>query len=124
MVCCMVIWSMVNDKDFIKVDEFFYLYHLMESKLKGYWVFRPWERKLKIVLESPSSFQDWTQRFFFVSGEGWETLPNENLDEDPRFLCQWGTLVSGASFYAPLFCFFCIVLLTIWLYILFYFVFL
>lgn len=33
---CMVIWSTVNDRDFIKVDEFFHLYRLMESKLKGY----------------------------------------------------------------------------------------
>ena len=41
MVCCMVIWSTMNDRDFIKVDEFFYLYRLMESKLKGYWEFRP-----------------------------------------------------------------------------------
>ena len=117
MVCCMVIWSTVNDGDFIKVGEFFYLYCLMESKLKGYWEFRPWDRKLKIVLESPSSYRDWKQRFFFVSSEGWEILPNKNLDEAPKFLHQWGTLVSSVSFYAPIFCFFCIVLMTIWLYV-------
>ena len=69
-MCCMVIRSIVNDGNFIKVDEFFYLYRLMESKLKGYWEFRPWNRKLKMVLDSPSSHRDWKQRFFFISGEG------------------------------------------------------
>ena len=103
MVCCMVIRSIVNDGNFIKVDEFFYLYRLMESKLKGYWEFRPWDRKLKMVLDSPSSHRDWKQRFFFISGEGWGFLQNENLDEAPIFLCQWETLVVGASFCAPLF---------------------
>jgi len=62
-VCCMVIWSMVNDGDFIEVDEFFYLCRLMESKLKGYWEFRPWDRKLKFFLESPSCYQDWKHVF-------------------------------------------------------------
>ena len=62
--------------------------------------------------------------FFFVSGEGWEILPNENLDEAPRFLHQWGIPVSGVSFYAPLFCFFCNMLITIWLYVFFFFFFL
>ena len=113
MMCCMVIWSTVNDGDFIKVDEFLYSYRLMESKLKGYWEFRPWDKKSKIVLESPSFYRDWKQRFFFILGEGWETLSNENLDEALRFLCQWGTPVSGASFYAPFFHFLCIVLLMI-----------
>ena len=84
-MCCMVICS---------------------SKLKSYWEFRPWDRKLKTVLESPFSYRDW-KRFFFISGEGWETLPNKNLDEAPRFLHQWGTTVSSASFSAPFFCFFC-----------------
>ena len=73
-MCCMVIRSIVNDGNFIKVDEFFYLYCLMESKLKGYWEFRPWDRKLKMVLDSPSSHRDWKQRFFFISGEGWGFL--------------------------------------------------
>ena len=98
MVCCMVIWSMVNDEDFIKMDEFFYLYRLMESKLKGYWEFGPWYRKLKIVLESPSSYRDWKQRFFFISSEGWETFRNKNLDEALRFLRQGGMPMSSASF--------------------------
>ena len=103
MVCCMVIWSTINDRDFIKVDKFFYLYRLMESKLKGYWEFRPWDKKLKIVLESPSSYRDWKQHFFFVSGEGWETLPNENLDEAPRFLRRGGTQCLVCLFMPPSF---------------------
>lgn len=40
MVCCMVVWSTVNDRDFFEVDGFFYLYHLRELKLKGYWEFK------------------------------------------------------------------------------------
>ena len=49
----------MNDGDFIKVDKFLYLYHLMESKLIGYWEFRPWDKKPNIVLEFPSSYRDW-----------------------------------------------------------------
>ena len=120
MVCCMLIRSIVNDGDFIKVDEFFYLYRLMESKLKGYWEFRPWYRKLKMVLDSPSSHRDWKQRFFFISGEGWGFLQNENLDEAPIFLCQWETLVFGASFCAPLFLSFHFVPIINLLYIFFF----
>lgn len=94
----MVIWLTMNDKDFIKVDEFFYLYRLMESKLKGYWEFRPWDKKKKIILDSPFSHHDWKQHFFFVSSEGWEFLANKNLEESPKFLRQWGTPVSCACF--------------------------
>ena len=100
----------MNDGDFIKVDKFLYLYHLMESKLIGYWEFRPWDKKSKIVLEFPSSYRDWKYCFFFVSDEGWETLPNENLDEAPRFLCQWGPqrlvhLFMPSSFISFVLCF-------------------
>ena len=66
----------------------------MELKLKGYWEFRPWDNKSKIVLESPYSYRDWKQNFFFVSSEGWETLPNKNLDEALRFLLMPPSFVS------------------------------
>lgn len=105
----------MNDRDFFEVDEFFYLYHLMELKLKGYWEFKHWDKKQKIVLDSPSSHHDWKQCFFFISGEGWEFLPSKNLEEAPKFLCQWGTPVSSASFSCFLPSFFCVVLVTNWL---------
>ena len=63
-------------------------------------------------MESPFSYRDW-KRFFFISGEGWETLPNKNLDEAPRFLHQWGPRCLVHLFLLPSFASFvlCLVIL-------------
>ena len=41
--------------------------------------------------------------FFFISSEGWETIPGENLDDTPKFLRSLGTPVSGVSLHTCLF---------------------
>nr|POE46265.1 hypothetical protein CFP56_54128 [Quercus suber] len=35
---------------------------------------------------------------FFVSGDGWEFVPGEGLDDAPKLLCSWETLKSSVSF--------------------------
>ena len=63
-----------------------------------YYEFKPWDRSSRLILDYPSSLQNWKPNFFFVSGNGWEFVPSEDLDEAPKFFCSWGTPVSGASF--------------------------
>ena len=87
-----------NDGDIIRIDEFLHLYRLGCSKDPGYWKFKSWDRSSRLILDSPSSLQNWKTSFFFISGEGWETILGENSNEAPKLLRSWGTPVSGASF--------------------------
>ena len=66
-----------TDRDMIKVDELVYLYRLKKSKEHGYYELVPWERRTRIIRGLPSSFRYWKSRFFFVSGDDFETLSNE-----------------------------------------------
>ena len=50
-----------------------------------------------MVLDSPSSLRNWKTNFFFVSGDCWEFISGEGLDDAPKLLRSWGTPVSGAS---------------------------
>ena len=82
----------------IRVDEFAYLYCLKKSKEYGYYELVPWDRKARIVTNLPPSFKYWKSRFFFVSGDDWETLPNEVWGDIPRLFLQWRAPNLGASF--------------------------
>ena len=44
-----------NDGDTIRIDGFLHLYYLRRSKDPGYWEFKPWDRSLRLILDSPSS---------------------------------------------------------------------
>ena len=74
VISCMEIWLVATEGAMIKVDEFTYLYRLKESKEYRYYELVPWVRKARIVKDLPSSFRYWKSRFFFVSGDEWETL--------------------------------------------------
>jgi len=77
VVSCMEIWMIVTKGDMIRLDEFVHLYHLKHSKEYRYYKLMPWVRKARIVTDLPSSFRYWKSRFFFVSGDGWETLSDD-----------------------------------------------
>ena len=98
LVCCMVIWMSTNEGDILKVEKFLHFYHLGRPKLPGYWEFKPWDKNSRLVFNSPSSLREWKTKFFFMSSEGWETTPSENLENAPKLLHRWGTPDSGASF--------------------------
>ena len=66
---------------------------------QGYWEFKPWGNSSRLILDSLSSLRNWKTNFFFVSSEGWEFTPSESLNDSPKLLRSWGTLVSSASFY-------------------------
>ena len=88
VISCMVIWTIIADGDMITLNEFVHLYHLKESKEFGYYEFVPWNRKSPLIVDLPSSFCNWKSRFFFVSGDGWETLSDDFWGDVPRLL-RW-----------------------------------
>ena len=83
----------------IRVDELVHLYCLKASKEHGFYELVPWERRTRIVRNLPSSFIYWKSRFFFVSGDNWETPSNEIWGDIPRLLCRWSTPNLGASLF-------------------------
>ena len=94
----MVMWMSANEGDILRVEEFLHLYLLEWSKFLGYWEFKPWDKKSRLVFDYPSSLREWKTNFFFMPGDGWETTPSENSKDAPKLLRSWGTPVSSASF--------------------------
>ena len=92
--------------DMIKVGELVHMYRLKESKEYGYYELMPWKRKTRIVKGLPSSFRYWKSRFFFVSGDDFETLSSGEWGDVPRLLRQWGTPTLGASVFPSVTIFF------------------
>ena len=98
VISCMVIWMTIADGDMIAINEFVHLYRLKESKKFGYYEFVPWNRKSRLIVDLSSSFHYWKSRYFFVSGDDWETLSDDFWDV-PRLLRRWETPLIGA--FAP-----------------------
>ena len=98
VVNCMEIWLAANG-DMIKVGELVYLCHLKWSKEYGYYELVPWMRRTRIVKGLASSFRYWKSRFFFVSGDDFETLSSEAWGDIPRLIRRWGTPNLGASIF-------------------------
>ena len=108
VVNCMEIWLATNG-DMIKLGELVHMYRLNESKEYGYYELVHWGRKTRIVKGLPSSFRYWKSRFFFVSGDDFETPSNRDWGEFPRLPRRWGTPTLGASvfFLVSIFLFVC-----------------
>ena len=85
IICCMVVWMFAIDRDVIKRDEFLHFYRLRKSKDLSYWEYKPWDRASKLIINSPLSLYNWKPNFFFISGNGWEFVPGEGLDEASKF---------------------------------------
>ena len=94
----MMVWMSTNDGNVISRDELLHFYHLRKLKDLGYYEFKPWDRASRLILDYPSSLRNWKPNFFFISGNGWEFIPSEDLDEAPKFFRSWGVPVFGASF--------------------------
>jgi len=73
----MVIWTTIADGNMIMLNKLVHLYRLKESKESGYYELLPWDRKSRLVVKLPSSFRYWKFMYFFVSGDGWETLSDD-----------------------------------------------
>ena len=94
----------------ITLNEFVYLYHLKESKEFGYYELVPWDRRSRLIVDLPSSFHYWKFRYFFVSGDSWETLSDDFWGDVHRLLRRWETPQLGA--FALHFFFFLVYLFT------------
>ena len=73
----MEIWTIVIDRDMIKLDEFVHLYCLKESKEFRFYGLVAWDRKSRLIVNLLSSFRYWKSRYFFMFGDGWETLSKD-----------------------------------------------
>lgn len=62
IISCMEIWTIVIDRDMIRLDEFVHLYHLNESKEFRYYELVPWDRKSRYIVDLPLSFRYWKSR--------------------------------------------------------------
>ena len=99
VISCMVIWTTIVDGDMLTINEFTHLYRLKESKEFGYYEFIPWDRKSRLAADLPLFFRYWKSRYFFMSGDGWETLSDDFWGVVPRLLRRWETPLLGA--FAP-----------------------
>ena len=104
VINCMEIWLVAN-KDMIKVSELVHLYRLKESNEYGYYELVPWTRRTRIIKGLVSSFRYWKSRFFFVSGDDFETPSSEAWGDIPRLLRRWETPNLGASTFLIVFLF-------------------
>ena len=86
VISCMMIWTTIADGDMITVNEFVHLYRLKESKEFLYYEFVPWNSKSRLIVDLPSSFHYWKSRYFFVSGDGWETFSDDFWGDVSRLL--------------------------------------
>ena len=73
----------------ITLNKFVHLYRLKDSKEFGYYELMSWDRRSRLIVDLPSSYHYWKSRYFFVSGDGWETLSDNFWGDVPRLLHQW-----------------------------------
>ena len=91
VISCMVIWTIIADGDMITLNEFVYLNCLKESKEFGYYELVPWDKRSQLIVDLPSSFHYWKSRYFFMSGDSWETFSNDFWGDVPWLLRRWET---------------------------------
>ena len=82
IISCMVMWRVNNNgQEDLTVDKFLFGYEPCHIALSpGFWTFKHHDTDTKIVQGLPSSDRIWKDRYFFVCGDSWERLPQE----DPR----------------------------------------
>uniref|UniRef100_A0A2N9I6F6 Uncharacterized protein n=1 Tax=Fagus sylvatica TaxID=28930 RepID=A0A2N9I6F6_FAGSY len=70
-----------NGEEDLTVDEFLFCYEPCQIALsRGFWTFKNRDAHTKVVQGLPSSDRIWKDKYFFVCGDNWERLPQE----DPR----------------------------------------
>lgn len=96
VISCMEIWLIVNDGDMIRLDKFIHLYLLKESRQFRYYELVPWDKNFRLIIDFPSSLRHWKSRYFFVSGDRWETASGDLWGDVPKLLRRWETPKLGA----------------------------
>uniref|UniRef100_A0A2N9EEI0 Transposase (putative) gypsy type domain-containing protein n=1 Tax=Fagus sylvatica TaxID=28930 RepID=A0A2N9EEI0_FAGSY len=82
IISCMVMWRVnSNGEEDLTVDEFLFYYEPVQIALsRGFWTFKNRDVNSRVVQGLPSSDRIWKDGYFFVCGDNWERLPQE----DPR----------------------------------------
>jgi hypothetical protein len=110
IISCMVMWRVnSNGEEDLTVDEFLFCYEPCQIALsRGFWTFKNHDANSRVVPGLPSSDRIWKDEYFFVCGDNWERLPQEDPRDFVRVRRSWGTpSSSGVCLSFSSFSYFC-----------------
>uniref|UniRef100_A0A2N9GDQ1 Uncharacterized protein n=1 Tax=Fagus sylvatica TaxID=28930 RepID=A0A2N9GDQ1_FAGSY len=85
-----------GEKD-LTVDKFLFCYEPVQITLSGgFWTFKNRDANSRVVQGLPSSNRIWKHGYFFVYGDNWEKLPQEDPRDFVGVRRSWGTPSSSA----------------------------
>jgi hypothetical protein len=89
----MVMWKVnSNGEKDLTVDEFLFCYEPVQITLsRGFWTFKNRDANSRVVQGLPSSNRIWKDGYFFVYGDNWEKLPQEDPRDFVGVRRSWGT---------------------------------
>uniref|UniRef100_A0A2N9GNP9 Transposase (putative) gypsy type domain-containing protein n=1 Tax=Fagus sylvatica TaxID=28930 RepID=A0A2N9GNP9_FAGSY len=98
IISCMVMWRVnSNGEEDLTVDEFLFCYEPVQIALsQGFWTFKNRDANSRVVQGLPSSDRIWKDGYFFVCGDNWERLPQEDPRDFVGVRRSWGTPSSSA----------------------------
>uniref|UniRef100_A0A2N9G1E5 Transposase (putative) gypsy type domain-containing protein n=1 Tax=Fagus sylvatica TaxID=28930 RepID=A0A2N9G1E5_FAGSY len=98
IISCMVMWRVTsNGEEDLTVDEFLFCYEPVQIALsRGFWTFKNRDANSRVVQGLPSSDRIWKDGYFFVCGDNWERLPQEDPRDFVGVRRTWGTPSSSA----------------------------
>jgi hypothetical protein len=93
IISCMVMWRVTsNGEEDLTVDEFLFCYEPVQIALsRGFWTFKNRDVNSRVVQGLPSSDRIWKDGYFFVCGDNWERLPQEDPRDFVGVRRTWGT---------------------------------
>uniref|UniRef100_A0A2N9EDI3 Transposase (putative) gypsy type domain-containing protein n=1 Tax=Fagus sylvatica TaxID=28930 RepID=A0A2N9EDI3_FAGSY len=99
IISCMVMWRVnSNGEEDLTVDEFLFCYEPVQIALsRGFWTFKNRDVNSRVVQGLPSSNRIWKDGYFFVCGDNWERLPQEDPRDFVGVRRAWGTPSSFGS---------------------------
>jgi hypothetical protein len=106
IISCMVMWRVnSNGEEDLTVDEFLFCYEPVQIALsRGFWTFKNRDANSRVVQGLPSSDRIWKDGYFFVCGDNWESLPQEDPRDFVRVRRSWG-IPSSSGVYLSFSCF-------------------